>query len=90
MLLPIAYINCLCGIMIQKFANNFRKKSLNERFLLFIGMLFFLIYLTLGLIVIFWDRLPLRLPKPYRIAFGVLLIVYSLIRFLRFFNSNKE
>ncbi len=75
--------------MIQDFWNNFQKKSLNERFLLFIGMLFFLIYLTLGVVIIFWEKLPLKMPTEYRIAFGVLLIVYSFIRFLRFFNSNK-
>lgn len=76
--------------MIKKIINNFQKKSLNERFLLFIGILFFLIYLTLGLVIIFWEKLPLKMPTTYRIAFGVLLIVYSFIRFLRFFNSNKN
>ena len=30
------------------------------------------------------------METQYRIAFGVLLIVYSAIRFLRFFNENKE
>ena len=72
------------------FKNNFQKKSLKERFLLFIGILFFLIYLTLGLIIIFWEKLPLRMPFKYRIAFGVILIVYSFLRFIRFFNSNTE
>jgi len=76
--------------MIKNFINTFQKKSLNERFLLFIGILFFLIYLTLGLIIIFWENLPLKMPLKYRIAFGILLIVYSFIRFLRFFNANKE
>jgi uncharacterized membrane protein (DUF485 family) len=76
--------------MIKNFITNFQKKSLNERFLLFIGILFFLIYLTLGLVIIFWEKLPLKMPLTYRIAFGVLLIVYSFIRFLRFFNANKE
>jgi uncharacterized membrane protein (DUF485 family) len=76
--------------MIKNFITNFQKKSLNERFLLFIGILFFLIYLTLGLVIIFWEKLPLKMPLTYRIAFGVLLIIYSFIRFLRFFNANKE
>lgn len=66
----------------------FQKKSLKERFLLVIGILFFLIYLTLGLIIIFWKSLPLALEYKYRIAFGVLLIVYSFLRFLRFFNKD--
>jgi hypothetical protein len=76
--------------MIKSFINNFQKKSLNERFLLFIGILFFLIYLTLGLIIIFWENLPLEMSLVYRIAFGILLIVYSFIRFLRLLNTAKE
>ncbi|TBX70536.1 hypothetical protein EZL74_02355 [Flavobacterium silvisoli] len=72
----------------SKFIDNFQKKSLKERFLLVIGILFFLIYLTLGLIIIFWKSLPLTLPHTYRIAFGILLIVYSFLRFLRFFTKE--
>jgi len=76
--------------MIKSLINNFQKKSLNERFLLFIGILFFLIYLTLGLIIIFWENLSLEMSLVYRIAFGILLIVYSFIRFLRLLNTAKE
>lgn len=76
--------------MFSKQYKNFKKKSLKERFLLFIGILFFLIYLTLGLIIIFWQAFPLEMKTEYRIAFGILLIAYSFIRFLRFFNSNNE
>jgi nitrate/nitrite transporter NarK len=53
------------------------------------GFLFFLVYLVLGLAVIFWKELPLAMEFKYRIALGVLLIVYSIIRFQRFYNSNK-
>lgn len=74
--------------MISELTDKFQKKSLKERFLLVIGILFFLIYLTLGLIIIFWKSLPLALEYKYRIAFGVLLIVYSFLRFLRFFNKE--
>ena len=76
--------------MIHKTVINFRKKSLKERFLFVIGMLFFLIYLVLGLIIIFWKKFPLTMSGNYRLAFGLLLIVYSFVRFIRFFNSNKE
>jgi len=76
--------------MINKIVINFRKKSLKERFLLVIGILFFLIYLILGLIIIFWKKIPIVMPYNYRIAFGVLLIVYSFFRFMRFFKSNEE
>ncbi|RAR74187.1 hypothetical protein CLV55_102118 [Flavobacterium aciduliphilum] len=76
--------------MIHQFIDSYKKKSLKERFLLFIGILFFLIYLTLGTLIIFWKSLPLRMEYKYRIAFGILLIVYSFLRFLRFFNSTKD
>jgi uncharacterized membrane protein (DUF485 family) len=70
--------------------NKFMKKSPKERFLLVIGLLFFLLYFILGMIVIFWKDFPILMKTNYRIAFGVILIVYSFLRFLRFFNSNKE
>lgn len=66
------------------------KKSPKERFLLVIGILFFLVYLALGIIIIFWKQFPIPMERNYRIAFGVLLIVYSFFRFLRFFNTNKN
>lgn len=68
--------------------NNFRKKSPQQRFLLIIGFFFFLVYLVLGLILIFWRDLPLAVEGKYRIAFGVLLIVYAFIRFIRYFKKD--
>lgn len=76
--------------MLQKFKHNFMKKSLKERFLLFIGILFFLIYLTFGLTIIFWEKLPLKMPYSYRLALGLVMIVYAFTRLLRFFNSNSQ
>ena len=73
-----------------KIIENLKKKSLKERFLLFIGILFFLIYLTFGLLIIFWDKLPLSLTQNYRIALGLILIIYAFLRFVRFFNSNSK
>jgi len=76
--------------MVSKIIENFKKKSLNQRFLLVIRMLFFLIYLTFGLAVIFWKQLPLNLTPYYRIALGLLLIVYAGFRFLRYLYFNEE
>lgn len=70
--------------------NNIQKKSLKERFLLVLGILFFLVYLVLGLMIMFWKKLPLDIEPNYRYAFGALLIVYSAIRFLRLINSKTE
>ncbi|MEO7977843.1 hypothetical protein [Flavobacterium sp.] len=76
--------------MLKDWFNNIKKKSLKQRFLLVLGILFFLIYLVLGLMIMFWKKLPLDMEPKYRYAFGILLIVYSGIRFLRLLNSNSE
>lgn len=76
--------------MLKRFITNIQKKSLKERFLLVIAILFFLVYLFLGLIVLFMKDLPMNMPMNYRIAFGVLLIVYAFIRCIRIINDNKE
>nr|WP_291122528.1 hypothetical protein [Flavobacterium sp. UBA6046] len=81
--------------MLKKTLNNIQEKSLKERFLLVMGILFFLVYLVLSLIVIFWDVLfdrsfPIIMSPIYRMTFGVILIVYSFFRFFRFFNSSND
>jgi hypothetical protein len=82
--------------MLNKSIENFKKKSLKERFLFVMGMLVFIAYFILGLIFIFWESLPIAKSLPlamepaYRISFGVLLIVYSFVRFFRIFNLNSE
>ena len=76
--------------MLNNSTENKEKKSLKERFFLFIGMVFFLVYLALGLAIIFWKNFPIEMKPGYRIAFGVVLIVYSFIRFYRIINDNKE
>lgn len=76
--------------MLKKGINNFQKKSLKERFLFVIGMLVFFAYFILGLIFIFWKSMPIDMQPVYRLSFGVLLIVYSFVRFFRFFNLNDE
>ena len=75
--------------MLKEIITNIQKKSLKERFLLVIAILFFLVYLVLGLIVLFMKNFPMDIEKNYRIAFGVLLIVYAIIRAVRIFNDNK-
>ncbi|OAZ05270.1 hypothetical protein FLB_03010 [Flavobacterium succinicans] len=75
--------------MSPNLVDTMKKKSPKERFLLVIGIVFFLLYLVLGLTVIFWKEFPLEMEFKYRIALGVLLIVYALIRFQRFYYANK-
>lgn len=76
--------------MLNNSTENKEKKSLKERFFLVIGMVFFVAYLAMGLTIIFWKNFPFDMKPGYRIAFGVVLIVYSFIRFFRIINDNKE
>jgi uncharacterized membrane protein (DUF485 family) len=65
-----------------------RQKSPTKRFLSIIGLFMFGLYLVLGLIILFWSDFPLAIEGKYRIAFGVLLIVYSFIRFMRLWKNQ--
>ncbi len=76
--------------MLSNLFNNLKKKSLIERFLLVITILVFLAYFFLGIMVIFWSKFPFNMQMQYRIALGVVLIVYAIIRFFRVYNANKE
>jgi hypothetical protein len=76
--------------MLNNLFNNLKKKSLIERFLLVITILVFLGYFFLGIMVIFWKKFPFDMMMQYRIALGVVLIVYAIIRFFRVYNANKE
>ncbi|WP_395050410.1 hypothetical protein [Flavobacterium sp.] len=76
--------------MFENIIKNIQKKSLKERFLLVMGILLFLAYLVLGLIFIFWKSFPIAMLPKYRMAFGVVLIVYSFIRLFRVYNANNE
>lgn len=76
--------------MFKQLILNYKKKSLNERFLLFIGVLFLMIYLTLGVLIIFWRNFPMIKQTNYRIAFGFLIIIYSIFRFWRLIKTDDE
>jgi hypothetical protein len=76
--------------MLNSLFNNMKKKSLIERFLLIITVLVFIAYFFLGVMVIFWSKFPFNMEMQYRIALGIVLIGYAIIRFFRFYNSIKE
>jgi len=76
--------------MLNNILNNIKKKSLKERFLLVLGILFFCLYLVLGLFIIFMNNFPLNMQPVYRVAFGVLLIAYASFRFFRIINDNNN
>jgi len=68
--------------------NNNRQKSPSKRFLSVIGLFMFALYFVLGVIIIFWSDFPISMDKTYRILFGVVLIVYSFLRFARLWQNR--
>lgn len=76
--------------MLEKIISNFQKKSLKERFLLLLGILFFLCYFVLGCMLLFWQKIPLNISQNARYSLGILVIVYSFIRFIRLIKNNDE
>ena len=76
--------------MFENIIKNFMKKSLGERFLLVLGIFFFMMYFVVGMCLIVMPTLPIPLLYKYRVLLGMLLIVYSFFRFIRFFNSNNS
>lgn len=60
-----------------------QQKSPLRRFLFILGLLMFSLYFVLGVAIMWWKDFPLALSANYRIAFGILLIVYSFVRFVR-------
>tara|TARA_R110000868_G_scaffold360495_1_gene622535 strand:- start:129 stop:359 length:231 start_codon:yes stop_codon:yes gene_type:complete len=76
--------------MLDNIYRNIQKKSLRERFLLVIAILFFMFYFVLGLLIIFMDKFPLDMATEYRWAFGLLLMAYSVYRGWRLVNENRD
>ncbi len=67
--------------------NFLKQKSPQQRFLFILGLAMMLLYLLLGILIIFYfEKLNLdteKFPEVYRVAFGIALIIYAIIRFYR-------
>ena len=70
--------------------NKFKQKSPQQRFLFIFGLIILLCYFFLGVYMIFWKDIPFEIAPTYRILFGILLIVYALIRFYRLVNQKDN
>jgi len=68
--------------------NSYRQKSPTQRFLSILGLLMFVFYFVLGLLIIFWKNFPIEIDPTYKKLFGILLIVYSFMRFARLWQKN--
>jgi len=71
---------------------DFKQKSPQRRFLFILGLITFLACFTMGLMVMFWGSLidRLSLPTNERLILGGLLLIYSLVRFIRFFKKEPD
>lgn len=69
---------------------NMEQKSLLRRFLFFIGMIFLILYVVLGIVFIVWEDMPVTLPYKNRVIFGIILLVYAAIRSFRIINNKKN
>jgi len=72
--------------MFNKF--NLKQKPPKERFLLILGLVTFICFFGLGLMLMFWNRLPLNMGSTQRYLYGSVVIVYSIIRFSRLFTQR--
>lgn len=69
----------------------FKQKSPSQRFLFILGLFMLLVYVALGVVILFFNELiPIDINFWPRIAFGVLLITYALIRFYRMIKTSEN
>jgi peptidoglycan/LPS O-acetylase OafA/YrhL len=69
---------------------NNKQKSPKRRFLLILGVTAFICFSCLGLMIIFWDSMLPNFPKTQKIIFGLVIIVYAVIRFSRLLKRDKD
>lgn len=72
-----------------------REKPTNTfftKFVFYFGLLMTLIYVMLGLFLIFADKdqLNLAIPENIKVILGGVLILYGIIRFIRVWQANSK
>jgi hypothetical protein len=72
----------------QENTPDFKQKSPTRRFLFILGAALFVGISIIGLMIIFWSRLPLPLTQTQRYTFGGLFIVYGIMRFIRVIRTD--
>lgn len=68
---------------------NYKQKSLSQRFLFVLGLVFLFLYVFLAITLFVWKTMPVEIPYFRRVILGIILIVYAIIRFYRL-NANAS
>lgn len=71
-------------------SNSNEQKSPQRRFLFILGAAFFVVVIILGLMIMFWAKLPLELSQTQRYTFGGLFIIYGVLRFIRVVRTDPS
>ena len=69
---------------------NYKQKSLPQRFLFVLGLVFLLLYIFFAITLFVWKTMPVEIPYNRRVILGIILIVYAFIRFYRLNNNEKK
>lgn len=75
--------------MFKNLIYRIQQKSLKGRFLFILSLTMFMLYLGMGMVIVFFDAIPLNLTYSYRLAFGILLLVYGGFRLYRVLNEAE-
>ena len=67
-----------------------KQKSLKRRFLLILGAVTGVCVLGLGLMLIFWEDMLPQLTGYQRTGFGVLIMIYAVLRFARLLRKDDD
>lgn len=70
--------------------NNKKQKSPKRRFLLILGVTAFTGFCIMGLGLIFWDKFPGEFPQTQRTIFGVVILIYAVLRFSRYLRKDPD
>jgi hypothetical protein len=70
--------------------DNNRQKSPSRRFLLIFGGVVFAALITLGLLILFDSQFFPSLERPMRTWFGILVLIYAILRVSRIFKKRTD
>ena len=95
--MDVQFVLNLHYLLLLEFSNfnmsifkNYKQKSLSQRFLFVLGLVFLLLYVFLAITLFVWKTMPVEISYSRRVILGVILIVYALIRFYRLNNNASE